>query len=201
MALASTLFLFQGILSPGDPIVQALLGVIRGLVVLAVALVAARLSKRWVLRLFTRRQASLNVAALLGNVAQVAIVTLGAIFMLLSFGIEWAGLVAVLGAAGLAISLSVQDLLKNVIAGTYILIEQPFRIGDRISVKEVTGAVEGIELRTTILRTDDNLQVVVPNSTILNEILINRSASNLQRQVVTIRTRSGSPAATSQEVI
>jgi small-conductance mechanosensitive channel len=117
----------------------------------------------------------------MGNLAQVGIVFIGIVTALSVIGVPWASLVAVLGVAGLAISLSLQDLLKNVVAGVYILMEQPFRIGDRISVKDVTGVVQGIELRTTILRTDELLQVVVPNNTVLNEIVTNRSASALMR--------------------
>jgi small conductance mechanosensitive channel len=192
---------FSQIFNSSDPLVAALVAVIWALVALVVALVVARYARLWVVRLFTRRRVSLNVATLLGNLLQVLVVALGIIYALRSFGVDWAALLTIVGAAGLAISLSMQDLLKNVIAGIYILMEQPFRIGDRISVKEVTGAVQGIELRTTILWTDENLQVVVPNSTILNEILVNRSASNLQRQVVTVRTRSGSLSETSEEVI
>ena len=191
---------FAQLFNSSDPLVMGLESLIRALLVLVVALVAARYVRLWVVRLFTRRRVGLNVATLLGNLAQIILVVLGIIFALHTF-VDWPELLTLVGVVGLAISLSLQDLLKNVIAGIYILMEQPFRIGDRISVKEVTGAVQGIELRTTILRTDEDLQVVVPNSTILNEILVNRSASNLQRQVVTVRTRSGSPADTSEEVI
>jgi small conductance mechanosensitive channel len=183
-----------------DPLVQTLLSIIRGLVVLVIALLLARYAKQWTVRLFARRRVSLNLATLLGNLAQVIVVGFGIIYTLRSFGIDWAGLLTVVGVGGLAISLSLQDLLKNVVAGIYILMEQPFRIGDRISVKEVTGAVQGIELRTTILCTDDNLQVVVPNSVILNEILTNRSASNLQRQIIVLKVECGSVTEMSKEI-
>jgi small conductance mechanosensitive channel len=189
-----------GFLRIDDPLVQALLNMIRGLAILVVALILAVFAKRWVIRALTRLGVNLNMATLLGNLAQVGVVVVGIITVLPAFGVDWAGLVAVLGAAGLALSLSMQDLLKNVIAGVYILIEQPFRIGDRISVKEVTGAVEGIELRTTILKTDDNLQVVVPNSMVLNEIVTNRSVSNLQRRIVHLRLPKGSMSEMSREI-
>ena len=65
--------------------------------------------------------------------------------------------------------------------------QQPFKIGDRISAKDVTGVVQGIELRTTLLRTDDGLRVVVPNSTVLNEIVTNRSISNQQKTSIKVR--------------
>jgi len=124
----------------------------------------------------------------------VGVVLIGIITALPVIGVQWASLVAVLGVAGLAISLSMQDLLKNVVAGIYILMEQPFRIGDRISVRDVTGVVLGIELRTTILRTDDHLQVVVPNNVVLNEIITNRSASNLVRATVQMRIKEAAIA-------
>ncbi len=191
---------FSGLLSPTDPLVQWLISGIRGLLVLLVALVLARIIRRWVVRLFARNNTNLNMAALLGNLAQVLVVLVGIVLMLPSFGVDWAGLLTLLGALGLAISLSMQDLLKNVIAGIYMLMEQPFRIGDRISVKDVTGVVQGIELRTTVLRTDEDLQVVVPNSVVLNEIVTNRSASNLQRQIITIRLPKGSLSEISRQI-
>ncbi|MEO6458638.1 MAG: mechanosensitive ion channel domain-containing protein [Chloroflexia bacterium] len=192
--------LYFGIFTTSDPLVQLLLNIMRGLLVLVVALVLARFVKRWTVRLFTKSRVNLSLATLLGNMAQVVVVLLGVILMLPSFGVDWAGLLTLVGVGGLAISLSMQDLLKNVVAGIYILMEQPFRIGDRISVKEVTGTVQGVELRTTILCTEENLQVVVPNSIVLNEIVTNRSASNLQRQVITVRILRGSLSTISKEI-
>jgi small conductance mechanosensitive channel len=184
----SALFSPLGSLSWDDPLIQFLLTIIRALAVLAITLLLSRFIRRWIVRLFGRGRINLNLATLLANVLQVLVLALGIIYILRELGVDWAGLLTVLGAAGLAISLSMQDLLKNVIAGVYILLEQPFKIGDRITVKEVTGTVQGIELRTTILCTDDDLQVVVPNSTVLNEIVTNRSASNLQKQALLLYT-------------
>jgi small-conductance mechanosensitive channel len=183
-----------------DQLVEFLINVIRALVVLLVALGVARLARRWVVRIASRSRVNLNTAALLGNLVQVGVVTLGLVFVLPSFGVDWTGLLTLVGAAGLAISLSMQDLLKNYIAGIYILMEQPFRIGDRISVKEVTGVVQGIELRTTLLCTEENLQVVVPNGVVMNEIITNRSASNLQRQVIKVAVRGQNLTEISQEI-
>ncbi|MEO8287748.1 MAG: mechanosensitive ion channel family protein [Chloroflexota bacterium] len=171
-------------LNSADPTTHVLVTIVEALLVLLVALALARYGKGWMVRLLMRGRVNVNVATLIGNLVQVLIVLIGITTALQMVGVPWASLIAVLGAAGLAISLSMQDLLKNVIAGIFILMEQPFRIGDRISVKEVTGVVQGIELRTTILRTDDHLQVVVPNSTVLNEIITNRSTNDVQRAIV-----------------
>ncbi len=171
-----------GIFAPDDPLQPILFNIVRALVILLVALVLASATKRWIVRLLLRgKRLNANVASLVGNLAQIGIVLLGIINVLAAIGVELASLVAVLSVAGLAISLSLQDLLRNVVAGIFILLEQPFSIGDRITVKDVTGAVQGIELRTTHLRTDEGLQVVVPNNTMLTEIVTNRSASPQQR--------------------
>jgi small conductance mechanosensitive channel len=184
---------YFGGLSLNDPLLQLLINVTRALLILGVALVLARVARRWVVRVLSRARGrvSLNAATLLGNLAQVGVMFLGVVSILPSFGVDWTGLLALVGAAGLAISLSMQDLLKNVIAGIYILMEQPFRIGDRITVKEATGVVLGIELRTTVLCTDENLQMIVPNNVVLTEIITNRSATDIKRQLVIVSTRGG----------
>ena len=177
-----------GMFAPNDPLLPVLFNIGKALVILLVALVLAGAGKRWTVRLMTRgKRINLNVASLVGNLVQIGIVVLGVINVLIAFGVDLASLVTLLGVAGLAISLSLQDLLRNVVAGIYVLMEHPFHIGDRISVKEVTGVVQSIELRTTILRTDDGLQVVVPNNTMLNEIVTNRSITSQQKAAVRIR--------------
>ncbi len=180
---------FFAFLNTSDPLTQILLNIVYALLIVLVSLVLARYGKSWMVRLLTRSRVNLSVATLVGNLVQVGIVLMGFITALPVIGVQWASLVALLSVAGLAISLSMQDLLKNVVAGIYILMEQPFRIGDRISVKDVTGVVQGIELRTTVLRTDDHLQVVVPNNTVLNEIITNRSANNQQRATIQVRIK------------
>jgi small conductance mechanosensitive channel len=189
-----------GFLETDEPVAQLLINIFFALVILAVAIVLASLVRRWIVRMAARSNISLNIAHLLGNLAQISIVTLGVIFSLPFFGIEWTALVAVVGAAGLVLGLALQDVLKNIVAGIYLLVEQPFRIGDRITIKEQTGVVQSIELRTTILCTDENLQVVVPNNTVLTEIVTNRSASDLQRQVITVRISNVSLTETSKQI-
>ena len=133
-----------GLFAQGDPVGIFLFNLGKALLILLVALILAQSAKRWIVRLLTRsRRININVASLVGNLVQIAIVALGIINLLTAFGVDLASLVTVLGVAGLAISLSLQDLLRNVVAGIYVLLEQPFKIGDRISVKDVTGVVQG----------------------------------------------------------
>jgi small-conductance mechanosensitive channel len=80
----------------------------------------------------------------------------------------------VTGVLGLAASLALQDVLKNFVAGVYLLVERPFRIGESIKVKDFTGAVETIDVRTTVLRTAEGDAVMVPNAILFAEIILNR---------------------------
>src|SRR5690242_10282100 len=106
-------------------IIGLLLGLLQVAIILAVGLVVARLVRNWILRLGTRKRVAINLAALLANMVQVAIYLLAAVLILPIFGVSWTALLTVLGAAGLAISLAFQDLLRNFVAGIYMLIERP----------------------------------------------------------------------------
>lgn len=180
-------------LSEGE-VAQFSFNLARAIAIIVVGLIAARLVRSWILRLGLSKRIPVNLAALLGNLAQVAIVVFALVLVLPTFGVDWTGLLTVIGTIGLAISLAFQDLLKNIIAGIYILIERPFQIGDLILVgrdRAVAGTVQSIELRVTTLRTEDGLQVIVPNSVIFSEVVTNRSAFNLQRDVISVSVPLG----------
>jgi small conductance mechanosensitive channel len=79
------------------------------------------------------------------------------------------------GFLALAFSLAFQDILKNFIAGLFMLLERPFRLGDEITVDNHTGIVENIEMRATTLRTNAGEQVLIPNSLVYTGTIVNRS--------------------------
>src|SRR5438132_5057362 len=90
-------------------------------------------------------------------------------------GVNPAGLLAIAGSVGLAFSLAIQDILKNFFSGVYLLLERPFRVGDTIRVKDQLGVVENIGVRTTLLRTTDDVLVLVPNATVFGEVVTNHT--------------------------
>ena len=112
---------------------------------------------------------------LLTRVGRVMVVILAFTILLSYFGVNIVGFATVLGIGGLAISLAAQDTIADAIAGFIILVDQPFRIGDRIEIQgEGTwGDVVDIGLRTTRIRTRDNRLVIVPNSTISKNQVVN----------------------------
>ncbi len=98
-----------------------------------------------------------------------------------SFGIETTSIIAVIGAAGLAIGLALQGTLSNVAAGVMLLFIRPFKIGDWIETGSVSGTVNEIGLFSTIINTFDNIYISVPNSSIWGSIIVNHSRYNTRR--------------------
>ncbi len=115
------------------------------------------------------------VITLLVRMGRVVLALVGVIILLDHFGVNVTAFATALGLAGLAFSLAAQETIKDAIAGFIILVDRPFRIGDRIEIQgEGTwGDVSDIGLRTTRIRTRDNRMVIVPNSVISNNQVIN----------------------------
>jgi small-conductance mechanosensitive channel len=171
---------------PGSQIVEALLLLLQVLAVIAVGAIVARFAKRRMTTSLSGTALDPNLVVLFANFTVVGIYALAISIVLALFGANWSGFLAVIGAGTIAIGLSLQDVLRSYVAGVYLLLERPFAVGDRIRVKDVDGVVEGVELRTTILRTADGEQVTVPNATIFLEVVTNRSASPARQTTVTV---------------
>lgn len=112
-----------------------------------------------------REQRLRTVASLLNSIGGAVIAAL-ALLMVLSTFIEIGPLLATAGVAGLAISFGAQSLVKDVLTGIFLMIEEQFGIGDVVRVKDVTGLVEKITLRTTVLRDVEGTVHVIPNGEI-----------------------------------
>lgn len=117
-----------------------------------------------------------EAALLLGErTLRTLVVLVGLIIVLDRFGFNISALLTAIGIGGLAISLAAQDTIANMISGVIILIDQPFRAGDRIEIQELRtwGDVVSIGLRSTRIRTLDNRLVIVPNAGISNNQVVN----------------------------
>jgi len=147
----------------------------QALVVVIVSLIAMRITLNWVGRGMRRAHVDVGTQILVKRALVVIWLVITALVVLGILGVNPTGLVAVLGAVTLAFSLALQDILKNFFSGVYLLLERPFRVGDTIKVKEQTGVVENIGVRTTQLRTVDNIQVLVPNATVFSEVVANHT--------------------------
>jgi small conductance mechanosensitive channel len=96
-------------------------------------------------------------------------------------GVDTTSLVAILGAAGLAIGLSLQGSLQNFAAGVMLLVFKPFKAGDFVEAGGAMGVIKSISIFNTILTTGDNKEVIVPNGAIYGGNIINYSAKETRR--------------------
>ena len=114
----------------------------------------------------------IKLVVLLGR---IMIILAGIVILLSHFGVEVIVFATIIGFSGLALSLAAKDIIADFIAGLIILIDRPFRIGDRIEIKDVEtwGDVTDIGFRTTSIRTPDNRMVIVPNSIIGKNEVVN----------------------------
>jgi small conductance mechanosensitive channel len=98
-----------------------------------------------------------------------------------AIGIQTTSFIAIFGAAGLAVGLALQGSLSNFASGVLIVLFRPYRVGDWIDAAGISGGVEQVQILTTILKTGDNKQIIVPNSQIMNSIITNYSANDTRR--------------------
>lgn len=110
-----------------------------------------------------------------GSLARWALLTFTAVAVLERMGVQTTSVVAILGAAGLAIGLALQGTLSNLAAGVMLLLFRPFKVGDAIEGGGQAGTVKDVSLFHTHLVTGDNIQVIAPNSLLWNAALRNTS--------------------------
>ena len=102
------------------------------------------------------------------------------------FGVNISSIIAAVGATFITIGLAVKDNLSNVTSGIIIIVNKPFKIGDSLETSNVKGKVTKIEMLYTTLVTQDNKEIVVPNSKLTADYIINSSANKCRRLDVTL---------------
>jgi small conductance mechanosensitive channel len=117
----------------------------------------------------------------LGNIAYGVLLAAVVLAAIDSLGVNVTSLLAILGAAGLAIGLALKDSLSNFASGVMIIIFRPFNIGDYITAGGSSGTVDEIGLFCTLMHTGDNQRIIVPNSAIMGGTIVNISAMPTRR--------------------
>ena len=123
-----------------------------------------------------------TLTPILSNIVRYIILAFVIVAVLAQFGIETTSIIAVFGAAGLAIGLALQGTLSNIAAGVMLLLLRPFSVGEFVDAGSVMGTVEEIGLFTTRFKTPAGLFVVAPNSGLWNSVITNYSR-NPQRRI------------------
>src|ERR1700737_4540095 len=161
------------------------------ILILVASYLLARLVRMFAGRELRRVHADPQVALLIYRIVFLAALVIGVVA---AFSELFGSPALVFGGFGflaLAFSLAFQDILKNFIAGIFMLLERPFRLGDEITVDNHTGIVENIEMRATTLRTSDGEQVVTPNALVYTGTIINRTRYPTRLFTLTAKVPSG----------
>ena len=115
------------------------------------------------------------------NLVSTALLVVVVIAAIGALGVETTSFIAIFGAAGLAVGLALQGSLSNFASGVLIVLFRPYRVGDWVEAAGISGSVEQVQILTTILKTGDNKQIIVPNSQIMDSIITNYSANDTRR--------------------
>lgn len=156
---------------------------------------------RVLLTMLERYQLDRSIEQLLRNVVSVLIIAFGLVTVLSQFGFDILSVVAGLGIVGLAVGFAAQSTLSNFIAGITLLVERPFRIGDWVEMNGQEGKVMEIALRTTRLRTRDNIYTVIPNDRVASAEIINYSTGGPVRIRIPVGIAYKEKAAAAREII
>ncbi len=156
------------------------------LLVFALSLVAAGLLSRVVRRAMHRREADPELTLLMGHITRWSIVILGIVVSLQQINFDVTAFLTGLGILGFTVGFAIQDVSKNFIAGTLLLLQQPFDMGDAIKVGDFSGTVTTIDLRATELRTFDGKSVLIPNADVFTNPIVNYSRANSRRVELTV---------------
>ncbi|MFO1247274.1 MAG: mechanosensitive ion channel family protein [Alphaproteobacteria bacterium] len=155
--------------------------VVVGIVILVIGWMAATWAKRGLDAALARIPMDLTLKPLIAQLARYAILILTLLLVIGNFGVQTTSLIAVLGAAGLAIGLALQGTLSNVASGVMLLVLRPFRVGQFVEIGGKQGTVREIGLFTTLLITRDSVYVSMPNSQVFGATVINYSRERLRR--------------------
>jgi len=142
-----------------------------------------------------------TVEGFIVQVVRVVIISVGLIAVLQRLGVQTTSIIAVLGAASLAIGLAMQGTLSNVAAGVLLLVLRPYRVGDVVTIGDATGAVQRLDLFTTQMTDADNVKIVVPNSQVLGDVILNISGQVTRRVAIDFTVSYSADLNEAREVI
>lgn len=162
--------------------------VIAAVIVFFVGRMVARTASAMLVRASKKARIDQTLMGFIGNVAYVLMLCVVCIAALSCLGVDTTSLTAVLAAAGFAIGMALQGTLGNFASGALLVFFKPFRVGDMIDVAGVSGHVVEIQIFNTILRTPDNVRIIVPNLTLTGATIRNLSVEPHRRIDLVIGT-------------
>lgn len=157
------------------------LELLAAIIILIIGRWVARALRTVVHKVLSKREVEGTVVSFVSNLAYVAVMTFVFLAAISKLGVQTTSFVAVIGAAGLAIGLAFQASLSNFAAGFLLVMFRPFKKGDFIEGAGIGGVVEEIQIFTTRLVTPDNKLIIIPNSKLMGDNIINFTAKETRR--------------------
>lgn len=143
--------------------------------------IVARFVTNGIRKIMKSQEVDKILESFVSNLVYWALMAFVIIAAISQIGVQTTSLIAIMGAAGLAVGLALQGSLANFAAGVLIVLFRPYRVGDYVEAAGVAGSVVQVQILTTILKTADNKQIVVPNGQIMSSIITNYSANETRR--------------------
>jgi len=157
------------------------INVISAIVIFFVGKWIVNLVVKGLMKAMQKGDMDITLRRFVSNLARMLLMLFVIIAAIHQLGIQTASLIALLGAAGLAVGLALQGSLSNFAAGVLIVLFRPYKVGDWIEGGGVAGAVEEVQTLTAVLKTGDNKRVIIPNSQIMGTTITNYSANETRR--------------------
>ena len=157
------------------------INLITAIVIFFVGKWVVNLIVKGLLKAMEKGELDVTLRRFIGNLARMLLMLFVIIAAINQLGVQTASLIALIGAAGLAVGLALQGSLSNFAAGVLIVLFRPYKVGDWIEGGGVSGGVEEVQILTTVLKTGDNKRVIIPNSQIMGSTITNYSANETRR--------------------
>jgi small conductance mechanosensitive channel len=157
------------------------LKVIGAVAILVLGRIAVGILAGVVRRLLTRGNVDETLTKFVVSLTRIALMAFVIIAAISTLGVQTTSFVAVIGAAGLAIGFALQGSLANFASGVMLIMFRPFKAGDFVEAGGTSGAVEAIHIFNTVLKTPDNKNVIIPNSKVTGDNIVNYSAKDERR--------------------
>lgn len=161
--------------------IDLLLQLLLAIVIWIVGSYLIKTLKKIIIKSMEKKGVDPSLKSFLGSLITSVLYVMLVIITISTIGVQTSSLVAVLGAAGLAIGLALQGSLSNFAGGVLIIIFRPFNVGDFIEMGSMSGTVKEIQIFQTFLDTSDNKRVVIPNGQLSNNSLINYTRTPTRR--------------------
>jgi small conductance mechanosensitive channel len=161
----------------------------------------AKMIKKFLGKTMTRSGVDATIIPFVLDLSYVALLIMVIVASLGALGIQTTSLIAVLGAAGLAVGLALQGSLSNFAAGVLIVTFRPIRVGDYFEGAGTAGTVEHIQIFSTTARTPDNKVIIIPNGKLLSDNIVNYSMKEIRRVDMTVGVSYADPIDKVKEVL